>query len=111
MIGEIIYVDDSPNFGQSDDDDVLQTEANLVEQSTFDLWDEVHYHHIESINQARQATYDTDDESLESLEVSEDSLNLFSTSLQSIRNNFHRIGNQQSFSFDVEVEEDDELLE
>ena len=24
LIGEIIYVDDSPNFDQSDDDDVLQ---------------------------------------------------------------------------------------
>ena len=28
LIGEIIYVDDSPIFDQSDDDDVLRTEAN-----------------------------------------------------------------------------------
>ena len=36
LIGEIIYVDDSPNFDQSDDDDVLQTEANLTEPSAVD---------------------------------------------------------------------------
>ena len=110
MIGEIIYVDDSPNFDQSNDD-VLQMETNLAEQSTVDLWDEVHYHQIESSFQLRQAAYDTDEESLESLEVSEESLTLFSTSLQSIRNSFHVIGNQQYFSFDDEVGKDNEFLE
>ena len=53
LIGEIIYVDDSLDFDQSDDDDVLQTKANLAEPSTVDLWDEVHYHQIESIRQDR----------------------------------------------------------
>ena len=75
------------------------------------MWDEVHYHQIESSYQLRQVTYDTDEESLEILEVSEESRTLCSTSLQSIKYNIHIIGKQQSFSFDVEVEEDDEILE
>ena len=67
LIDEIIYVHDSPNFDQSDDDDVLQTEANLAEPSAIDLGDEFHYHQIESSNHPRQVTYDTDEESLEIL--------------------------------------------
>ena len=53
LIGEIIYVDDSPNFDKYDDDDVLQIEVDIAKPSTIDLWDEVHYHHIESSNQPR----------------------------------------------------------
>ena len=111
MAGDITYINDSPRFDQCVDDYDIQTETNLAEQSTIDLWDEVHYHQVEKIKQPIQVTDDTDEESLESLEVSEESLTLFSTSLHSIRNNIHITGNQQSFSFDDEVEEDDEILE
>ena len=50
MVGDITYIDDSPRFDQYIDDYDIQTEANLAEPSTVDLWDEVHYHHIGSSN-------------------------------------------------------------
>ena len=111
MASDITYINDSPMFDQYVDDYDIQTETNLAEQSTIDLWDEVHYHQVEKSKQPIQVTYDTDEESLEILEVSEESITLFSTSLQSIRNNFHIIGNKQSFIFDDGVEEDKEILE
>ena len=64
LIGEIIYVDDSPNFDQFDDDDVVQIEANLIEPSVVGLWEEDQYHQLEKINQPIQFTYEIDEESL-----------------------------------------------
>ena len=49
LIGDVIYVDDSQNFDQSDDD-VLQTETNLAEKSAVDLWDQVRYHQLEKVS-------------------------------------------------------------
>ena len=40
MSGDTTYNDDLPKFDQYDDDYVLQTEANLVEQSTVGIWEE-----------------------------------------------------------------------
>ena len=48
MIDDITYIDDLPNFDQYDDDYVLQTEANIVEQSKFGLWEEVHFQQLEN---------------------------------------------------------------
>ena len=110
MADDINYINDSPSFDQYVDDYEIQTETNLAEKSTIDLWDEVHYHHVEKSKQPIQVTYETNDESLESLEVTEESLTLCSSSLQSIKNNIHIIGNQQSSSFDGEVQEDDEII-
>ena len=111
MIGDITYIDDSPNFDQSNDDDVIRIEANHAEQSIVSLQEEDLLHQLGNNSQPIHTIYDTDEESLESLEVSKGSLTLCSTSFHSIRNNFHVIGNQQPFWFNVEVEEDDELLE
>ena len=43
MIGDITYIDDLPKFDQYDDDYVVQTEANLAEQSIVGLWEEVQF--------------------------------------------------------------------
>ena len=64
LIGEIIYVDDSPNFDQYNDDDVVQTKSNLTEPSVVVLWEEYQYHQLEKINQPIQFTYEIDEESL-----------------------------------------------
>ena len=44
MVGDINYINDSPRFDQYIDDYDIQVEANIVEPSVVDLWDEVHYH-------------------------------------------------------------------
>ena len=53
---------------------------------------------------------DSDEESLENFKVSEGSLPLFFASIQFIKDNIHAIRNQQSLSFNVEVETDSEIL-
>ena len=40
MLDDILYMDDLPKFDQYDDDYVLQTKANLADQSVADLWEE-----------------------------------------------------------------------
>ena len=111
MVDDISFVNDSPRFDQYVDDCDFQTDTNCAEHSAFDFWEEARFHKLEKSEQALQVIYDTDEDSLESLEVSEESQTLFSTSLQSIRDNIHIIGDQQCFSFDDELEEDDEFLE
>ena len=110
MIGDTTYFDEFPKFDQSDDD-ILQVETNLAEQSVIGLWEEDHFHQLQKSIKPIHAIYATDEGSLEISEVSEGSLNLCSTSYQPISNNFHVIGNQQSFSFDVEIGKEKELLE
>ena len=51
MDGDITYINDSPRFDQYVDDYDIQTETSLAEQSTVDLWDEVHYHQVEKSKQ------------------------------------------------------------
>ena len=67
------------------------------------MWEEDHFHQLQKIIKPIHAIYATDEGSLESSEVSEGSLTLYSTSYQPFSNNFHVIGNHQSFSFDVEI--------
>lgn len=40
MIGDITYIDDLPNFDQSDNYYALETKFNLAEQSTTSFWEE-----------------------------------------------------------------------
>ena len=54
---------------------------------------------------------DRDEENAENFEISEGSLPLCFASFQFLRENFSKTRNHQSFSFDDEVEEDNELLE
>ena len=52
---------------------------------------------------------DSDEESLENWEVSGGSLPLCFASIQFIKDNFHAIRDQQSLSFNIEVEIDGEI--
>lgn len=111
MIGEITYIDDLQNFDQYNDDYVLQTKANLVEQSTVGFWEEVQFQQLENSDQPMHIYDDRGEENAENFEISEGYLPLCFASFQFLKEIFSKIRNQQSFSFDVEVEVDNELLE
>ena len=56
-------------------------------------------------------SYGSDEESVENLEVSEGSLHICFTSFQFIKDNFHAVINQQSLRFDLDNQEDNEILD
>ena len=80
MIGDIVYTNDFSTSDQSNDDDELKIENNHAGQPAVDWCHEFHYHQLEIINQP----------------------------IQSIRNSFHIIGNQQSISYKVEIKKQEE---
>ena len=59
--------------------------------------------------QPMHINHDRNEENLENFKASERSLPLFFTSFQLLRENFPKIRNQHSFSFDIEHEEDTEI--
>ena len=77
LVGSITYIHDSPIFDLSDDD-VLQTEEDLVGSSLVDLWEENQSFSLPESNEPMQAIYDTDGESYDSIIADEDSMNLHS---------------------------------
>ena len=75
MLDDVLYTDDLLQFDQYDDDYVLQTEANLADESTASLCEEeVHFQHLEYSDQLMHISYDNDEESAANFEVSEGSL-------------------------------------
>ena len=76
------------------------------------LWkEEVQFQQLEYSDQPMHIYDDRDEENAENFEISEGSLPLFFASFHFLKENFSKIRNQQSFSFDFEVGEDNELLE
>ena len=72
MLDDVLYTDDFPQFDQYDDDYVLQTEANLVDESTASLCEEeVYFQQLEYSDQPIHISYDNDEESASNFEVSE----------------------------------------
>ena len=74
------------------------------------MWEEDQFHQLRESNEPKQAIYDIDEESFKNVEEGEESLNLFSTSLQLINNSLHVIGNQQYFNSKAEEEKNEEFL-
>lgn len=111
MFDDITF-DDFPNFDKYDDDYFIQIEANLTDQSTAGLWEEeVQFQQLEYSDQPMHISYGSEEESEKNLEVSEGSLPLCFTSFQFIRDNFDAIKNQQSLSFNLDNQEDNEILD
>ena len=75
------------------------------------MWEEVLFQQLENSNHPMHIIQDNDEESLENWEVSERYLPLCFASIHFIKDNFHAIRNQQSLSFNFEVETDSEILE
>lgn len=112
ILDDIIYIDDFPKFAEYDDDFDLQTEENLAEKSTVDLWEEeFQFQQLEYNDQLMHITYGSEEESVENFEASEGSLAICFVSFQFIKQNFYPIRNYQSLSFDVDNEEQNEILD
>jgi len=94
MLDDVFYTDDFPQFDQYDDDYVLQTEANFVDKSADNLWEEeVHFQQFEYSDQPMHINYGSEEESATNFELSEGSLPFCFASFQIIRDNFHSIKN------------------
>lgn len=105
MLDDITHFDDLPKYDKYDDEYVVKSEAKSSSQSS------TCFQHFKEDSQLTHVVYGSEEESVENLEVSEEYLPLCFTSFQFIRDNFHAIRNQQSLRFDLENQEDIEILD
>ena len=112
MFDENTSFENFSKYDQYDDNNILQIQTNLSEQSKTSLGNEgIQFQQLENSDHPIDISYECEEESVENLEISEGSLPLYFASFQFIKDNFNAIKNQQSLGIFIDNKEDNETLD